>query len=165
MTEPAAHQSAWETSEAVFGIPFIVSIVLQFIIPISTSDGIFRWAFIPVGIVLFILGVSFVVLARREFARQGQRMDPGQPISCIVKSGIFSISRNPLYLGVAIALASFAFTLDILWVLVLLVPALIACHFVLIAPEERYLAAKFGDEYRDYAQSVRRWLGRRGRSH
>jgi protein-S-isoprenylcysteine O-methyltransferase Ste14 len=46
------------------------------------------------------------------------------------------------------------------WVLVLLIPALVACHYVLIAPEERYLAAKFGEEYRRYAASVHRWIGR-----
>ncbi len=161
MTEPAAHQSAWETSEVVFGIPLILGIGLHFVVPWSIPPGIVRLAMIPAGITLFILGAGFVVLARREFARQGQRMDPGHPTGRIVKAGVFSISRNPLYLGVAIALAGFALALDIPWVLFSLAPALIACHYVLIAPEERYLAEKFGDEYRDYRRSVRRWLGRR----
>jgi protein-S-isoprenylcysteine O-methyltransferase Ste14 len=38
---------------------------------------------------------------------------------------------------------------------------LILCHVVLIAPEERYLKNKFGEEYLAYAASVRRWLGRK----
>ena len=46
------------------------------------------------------------------------------------------------------------------WSLVLLLPAFVACHYVLVAPEERYLAAKFGIEYAQYAASVHRWLGR-----
>ena len=46
------------------------------------------------------------------------------------------------------------------WILILLLPALVLCHYVLIVPEERYLAAKFGAEYQAYAATVHRWLGR-----
>jgi protein-S-isoprenylcysteine O-methyltransferase Ste14 len=41
-----------------------------------------------------------------------------------------------------------------------LVPAIVACHYILIRPEERYLAARFDVAYSQYAASVRRWLGR-----
>jgi protein-S-isoprenylcysteine O-methyltransferase Ste14 len=44
--------------------------------------------------------------------------------------------------------------------LVLLLPALVGCHYILVVPEERYLARTFGAEYRTYVTSVRRWLGR-----
>ncbi|MCB9137728.1 MAG: hypothetical protein H6642_05205 [Caldilineaceae bacterium] len=47
------------------------------------------------------------------------------------------------------------------WLLILLVPALIVCRVVLIRPEERYLAAKFGQTYQAYAATTPRWIGRR----
>jgi protein-S-isoprenylcysteine O-methyltransferase Ste14 len=53
-----------------------------------------------------------------------------------------------------------ALTINLPWILVLLLPALVACHIILIAPEEIYLAAKFGQEYRSYAATVHRWIGR-----
>ena len=73
---------------------------------------------------------------------------------------MFSVSRNPLYLGAVCFLVGVALALNLPWVLVFLLPSLVTCHYVLIAPEERYLVAKFGEEYRTYAATVHRWIGR-----
>jgi protein-S-isoprenylcysteine O-methyltransferase Ste14 len=161
MNMDTAHRSRWEISEVVFGIPFLVSIALQWLVPLSLPQGILRQILIPVGIVLIICGISLIVLARREFAQQRQSMEPGHAISKIVQTSVFSISRNPLYLGIALTLAGGALALNALWILVLLIPALMLCYWVLIAPEERYLKRKFGEEYLAYAAAVRRWLGRK----
>ncbi len=66
-----------------------------------------------------------------------------------------------MYLGIVIFLAGVALAVNWPWVLVMLVPSIIACHYILIAPEERYLAAKFGGEYAAYVHSVERWWGRK----
>jgi protein-S-isoprenylcysteine O-methyltransferase Ste14 len=157
----SAHKSNWEIAEVVFGVPFLISIALHFVIPFSLPPGILRQALIPVGIVLIIIGLGFVVLARREFAYYRQPTDPGQPTSKIIKTGVFSISRNPLYLGGIIVFLGVALTLNMLWALIMLVLAIILCIYVLIIPEEKYLVAKFGPEYKDYIATVHRWLGRK----
>jgi protein-S-isoprenylcysteine O-methyltransferase Ste14 len=157
----AAHRSRWAISEAVFGIPFLISLVLHWFIPLSLPEGTLRLALIPVGVVLIVVGLAFIVLARREFAQHRQSMEPRHPISQIVRTGVFSISRNPLYLGIVCALLGIALMLNNLWIPVLLIPAVVLCHVVLITPEERYLTNKFGQEYLAYAAAVRRWLGRR----
>lgn len=161
MNTNSAHNSRWEISEVIFGIPFLISLVLQWAIPLSLPQGILRQALIPVGVALFIIGVGFVVLARREFAHYGQSTEPGHPTSKIVMTGVFSISRNPLYLGIVSTLSGIALALNFLWILVLLIAAILLCQYILIAPEERYLQNKFGKEYLEYAASVRRWLGRK----
>jgi protein-S-isoprenylcysteine O-methyltransferase Ste14 len=161
MNTDSAHKSRWEISEVVFGIPFLFSLALQWAIPLSIPPGILRQALIPVGAVLFFVGIGFVVLARREFARYGQSTEPGHPTSKIVMTGVFSISRNPLYLGIVSTLSGIALALNFLWILALLIPAILLCQYILIAPEERYLKNKFGKEYLVYASSVRRWLGRK----
>ena len=160
MNIDAAHRSRWAISEVVFGIPFLISIVLQWVVPVSLPLGLFSPAFILGGAALIIVGVAFVVLARRELARRGQPTAPGHPTSEVVTTGVFSVSRNPLYLGVVCFLAGVALAVNLPWVLVLLLPSLVACYYVLIAPEERYLVAKFGEEYRVYAATVHRWIGR-----
>ena len=56
-----------------------------------------------------------------------------------------------LYLGSALAL-------DSMVALALLPPVLALVQVGVIAREERYLEGKFGDEYRRYRASVRRWV-------
>ena len=161
MTGPAAHESQWEISEVVFGIPLLISIVLHFIVPLPFVHGTLRLVFIPLGIILVAVGIGFIVLARRELAHFGQPTDPGRPTSRVVTSGVFSISRNPLYLGIVIMVVGIALAFNVLWVIILLLPAILLCHYVLIFPEERYLSARFGEEYKAFTLSVYRWLGRK----
>jgi protein-S-isoprenylcysteine O-methyltransferase Ste14 len=156
----SAHKSSWEIAEVVFGIPFMASIVLHFIVPLSLPPGIFRQALVVVGIVLIMIGFGLVVITRRELARYGQPTDPGHPTSQVVKTSAFAITRNPLYLASIIILLGISLAFNILWALVPLVVSTIICHYVLIVPEENYLMAKFGEEYRDYMATVHRWLGR-----
>jgi protein-S-isoprenylcysteine O-methyltransferase Ste14 len=160
MSTDVAHTSWWQTFEVVFGIPFFAAIALQLAVPLSLPRPFFMPAIIPGGAALIIVGAALVVLARREFAKHSQPTDPGLPTSKVVTTGVFSVSRNPLYLGGVCILVGIGLAVNLPWVLVLLLPALVACHYVLIAPEERYLAAKFGEEYLVYAASVHRWLGR-----
>jgi protein-S-isoprenylcysteine O-methyltransferase Ste14 len=164
MSTDVAHKRWWQTFEAVFGIPFLAAIALQFAVPLALPRGFLSPAVIAGGAALIMLGVVLVVLARREFARYHQPTDPGLPTSKIVTTGIFSVSRNPLYLGGVCIVVGIAFAVNLPWVLALLLPALVMCHYVLIAPEERYLADKFGEEYRAYAASVHRWIGRARRA-
>ncbi len=160
MSTDVAHKRGWQIFEVVFGIPFLAAIALQLALPLSLPRGVLTPALIPGGAALIIVGVVLVVLARREFAQHGQPTDPGHPTSQVVTTGVFAVSRNPLYLGGVCVLVGIALAVNLPWVFVLLLPALVACHYVLIAPEERYLAAKFGEDYARYAASVHRWLGR-----
>lgn len=160
MSTDVVHRRWWQIFEVVFGIPFLAAIALQLALPLSLPLGFLTPVLIPIGATLIIVGAVIVILARRQFTQHGQPTDPGRPTSQIVTTGVFSISRNPLYLGGICIVVGIALALNLAWVLVLLIPALVGCHYVLVVPEERYLTAKFGEEYRTYAASVHRWFGR-----
>jgi protein-S-isoprenylcysteine O-methyltransferase Ste14 len=160
MSTDTAHTSYWQISEVVFGVPLLAAIGLQWAFPLSLPPGPLRLATLIVGAALLVAGGALAISARREFAHHRQSMEPKRSISTIVNTGVFSISRNPLYLGLVVALAGAALVFNNLWILITLLPAIVVCHYVLIVPEERYLVAKFGDEYRAHTGSVRRWLGR-----
>ena len=161
MSNEVAHKSWWQIFEVVFGIPFLVAIALQFAVPISFPREFIPPARILAGTILIVVGIRLVVLARREFARYGQPTDPGRSTSKIISTGIFAISRNPLYLGGVLVLAGISLAFNAPWVFILLIPSMVACHYILIAPEERYLTAKFGEQYRMYGATVHRWIGRK----
>jgi protein-S-isoprenylcysteine O-methyltransferase Ste14 len=160
MSNDVAHKRWWQIFEVVFGIPFLAAIALQLAVPLSLPPTILTPAIVPAGATLIVVGVALIVLARRELARRGQPTDPGLPTSRLVTTGVFSVSRNPLYLGGVCVLLGVALAANLPWALALLLPSLVACHYLLIVPEERYLAARFGEEYRAYAASVWRWIGR-----
>ncbi len=161
MSDDVAHKSWWQIFEVVFGIPLLAAIALQLAVPVSMPRGFLTLVFIPAGVILIVAGLRLAGLARREFAQHRQPTDPGLPTSRIITTGVFSISRNPLYLGGVFILAGIALTFNLPWVLVLLIPSVVACHYILIVPEEDYLSARFGDEYRAYTETVRRWMGRK----
>lgn len=159
MSNDVAHKSWWQIFEVVFGIPFLVAIALQLVAPISLPRGFTRPALVLGGAILIVMGVSLVVFARREFARHSQPTDPGLPTNKIISTGVFSISRNPLYLGGVFILAGISLSFNLPWVLIFLMPSIAACHYILIVPEESYLAAKFGEQYWMYTATVHRWIG------
>ena len=161
MSNDVAHNSWWQIFEVVFGIPFLVAIALHLVVPIPFPQGFITPARILGGAILVVIGISLAILARREFERFGQPTDPGLPTSKVISTGVFSISRNPLYLGGVFILAGVSLLFNVPWVLIFLMPSLVGCHYILIVPEESYLAVKFSEQYQRYAARVHRWIGRK----
>ena len=123
-------------------------------LPLGLARAV-RWASGALSI-----AISAVVVATgiREFRRAGTNVPPHLPATALVTSGPFRWSRNPLYLAMHLLLAGLAVLLDTGWLLVMLVPFCLAIRHGVVAREERYLEGKFGDEYRRYKATVRRWL-------
>lgn len=83
---------------------------------------------------------------------------PGQETRVVLDRGPFGVSRNPLYVGLVTLYLAIALMWPSLWALVLTPLVVFGLWWGAITPEERYLQAKFGDEYAAYCKRVRRWL-------
>ena len=130
--------------------------LLDWLWPATASVAIppLQWlALAPAGIGVFIALTAF-----REFRRAKTNVLPHKPTSAIIIGGPFSFTRNPLYVALALFHAALAMAMVNAWAMLLLAPALLVIHHGVIAREERYLEAKFGEEYRTYKVRVRRWL-------
>ncbi len=105
-----------------------------------------------VGLGLVIMGTSFV-----EFRRHRTSVIPHQAPSALITTGIYRVSRNPIYLADVIILAGLCLRWGA-WPSLLLVPvfmAVITARF--IKPEEARLRAAFGPEFEAWAARTRRW--------
>ncbi len=116
----------------------------------------------PVQIVLVLTlvagGLAVVLAAMRRFARAGTRVEPWAPSSAIVSDGIYRVSRNPMYVGMALVMLGLGLIIGSPMSLAMVAVALLIVDRFVIRREEAYLEAKFGADYRDYRQRVRRWL-------
>ena len=129
-------------------------LVLRWLWPLPILSG---GAFWP-AIALVVLGVCILVWGRRTLVAGGTNVDPSLPSTAVVTSGPYRISRNPLYVGLAIVYLGLTLAFDVWWGIVLLVLVLLVMHLGVIQREERYLERKFGDAYRQYRSAVRRYL-------
>ena len=94
----------------------------------------------------------------RSFRRAGTPVDPGKATTAIVTTGPYRLTRNPAYVGMALAYVGIALLSSAVWPLVVLPFVLAIVDRGVIRREERYLEAKFGEEYLAYKAQVRRWL-------
>ncbi len=113
---------------------------------------------ITVGLILALAGSGLIVAAAIQFRRAKTNLEPWKPTTRIVTTGVYSFSRNPIYFGMAIGYLGLSLLSDRLLTLAGLPIALLIIHYGVIAREERYLEAKFGEPYRAYRRRVRRWL-------
>ena len=111
-----------------------------------------------VAIVLIGLGLGVVLSAIRRFSAAGTRVEPWAPSTQFVASGVYGVTRNPMYLGMAVMSVGLALAIESIGALFLIVPAVLAVDRFVIRKEEAYLSSKFGAEYDSYRQRVRRWL-------
>jgi protein-S-isoprenylcysteine O-methyltransferase Ste14 len=116
---------------------------------------------IAIGAGVVAISILLVLAAVRELRRAKTSLDVRQAISAIVTTGVFRVTRNPIYLSMILLYAGIAFLLNSPWMLLLAIPTGSALCLVAIKPEERYLEAKFGEPYRAYRSAVPRWLGAR----
>jgi protein-S-isoprenylcysteine O-methyltransferase Ste14 len=111
-----------------------------------------------IGIPLVVIGLGLTLYAARQFNRVRTNIKTFNKPDVLVTDGAFAWSRNPMYLGFSIALAGFAVKLNV-WPAVAIAAAFILItHFWYIRFEERMAEQTFGEAYKDYRRTTRRWL-------
>jgi len=123
-------------------------------IPLQFSMSWLRY----LGFAIAIIGFLLPFFAIREFMKAKTTVNPHGSVSNIISSGIFRLSRNPIYVGFVLMSIGFPLYSGTYWGIILS-PVLILCfNYLIIQHEEVYLEKKFGEQYTSYKSKVRRWL-------
>jgi protein-S-isoprenylcysteine O-methyltransferase Ste14 len=144
--------------------PVVVALVTAALMGIVARAGPgFRWSLPARGLLatgLALVGLLVGAMGVAAFRRARTTVNPMTPgaSSSLVRSGIYRLTRNPMYLGIALTLLGWGVFLSNALALCLPAGFVLYMNRFQIGPEERALAARFGDEFAAYSSRVRRWL-------
>lgn len=139
----------------------IISILLMWgLAKMTASSSFFFSGQKAIAVILILIGIAFGLIGIFSFKKSSTTTNPSQPetTSQLVTSGIFKLSRNPMYLGIVWVLLGWLVFLGNLFSL--LIPILFVLYLTQfqIKPEEKILCKKFGKAYETYKKSTRRWI-------
>ena len=132
----------------IFAIALIAALLVSK--PMLADDGLLREFMSLLGYALVIIGAFGRVYCSAFIG--GRKNDE------VVRVGVFSVVRNPLYVFSFIAVMGIGLQSGMLLVLALLVAAFILYYPLVVAKEEAFLQHKFGEPYSKYMSEVPRWL-------
>ena len=110
-----------------------------------------------VGLVLLILSFIWTLIAQIQMSTSWRIGINYEEKTELIEKGLFSISRNPVFLGVVVFFIGIFFilpnTLSFALILVMLITVQVQVRL-----EEEYLEKIHGDKYKEYMTRIRRWL-------
>ena len=138
-----------------FLLALIAMALLHLLWPVRRYAG---FPFNMVGLVALVFGVFLNVVADRQFKRHRTTVKPFEQSAALVTGFPFSITRNPMYLGVTLMLLGIALLFGTVSPLLPVVTFAVLMDMRFIRTEEQMLAESFGSEWEQYRARVRRWL-------
>ncbi|MEO7622488.1 MAG: isoprenylcysteine carboxylmethyltransferase family protein [Gallionella sp.] len=115
---------------------------------------------VSAAIMFALAGSGFSLAGVISFRRAKTTVNPMKPetATSLVSTGIYRVTRNPMYVGLLLVLIAWAAYLTSAWALLGPLGFVLYISRFQIAPEERVLSTLFGAEYTAYQSKVRRWL-------
>lgn len=102
------------------------------------------------GLFVYLFGIVFTIVAIWNFATS--------PKNKVITKGLYSVSRNPMYVGVLLTQIGLGIACSS-WLYLLLTVVLMILLNTNSSTEERYCLYMYGDDYRKYMNITPRWIG------
>lgn len=150
----SVHTYFWQTSDFLAAIAVTIGFALE--TRYETTIGI-PYTFL-IGVTTCGVGLLIIFLTKKQFRKHKQKSSLGNAPDTLITDGIFSYSRNPIYLGMVVIVCSFGILFDSWWLIGSGLLAALFMHTILILPEEAFLQKMFPIEFGVYKKKVRRWI-------
>ena len=138
-------------------LTFIAAILIQS--KIKIDDAFFHEKGTKItGVIFLIIAIFFLVKSLGQFFQSKNSLITIKPATSLQTTGIYNVTRNPMYVGLAIVYLGISCFIGNWWNIILFFLLLLIIQEYIIKHEEKYLERRFGQEYLDYKLKVRRWL-------
>jgi protein-S-isoprenylcysteine O-methyltransferase Ste14 len=151
------HPGVYIPPPLVYALIFLAAMLIQKIIPFDNhflDTGISM----AIGFILILISMIFALPSLVKFMRTKNTLMTIKPAHSLQTRGIYSVSRNPMYVGLTLLYTGLSLVMGNWWNLILLPLLLVIVQEYIIKREEKYLTRRFGQEYLNYKLKVRRWL-------
>ena len=113
-----------------------------------------------IGVFILLAGLVTAFLGYLLFKKYKTTVNPINPeeTTSLVTTGIFSITRNPMYLGLFFVICSTVLFFGSWFGIIILIFFVWYINKFQIIPEEETMKKKFGNKYNEYKKNVRRWI-------
>lgn len=139
----------------VFIIAILLGYFLENIFSLVTLNS-YLWVLL--GSTGIVLSIGVLCYALYSYLKAKTHIEPWQPASHLITTGLYKFSRNPIYLTFFVLTISIGLVLSKFWIVLLAIPAAWVIQTYVIKREEAYLENVFADKYIKYQRSVNRWL-------
>ncbi|MDY6215759.1 isoprenylcysteine carboxylmethyltransferase family protein [Actinobacillus porcinus] len=140
--------------------PPVLFLLCIAIIKLLPTTELLNFTFLVLASVLFFVGLVIAVASLLTFWQAKTTVSPKkiEQASTLITTGVFRLSRNPMYLSLALWLLTWTIFCETLWGMLVVIGFIAYLTEFQIKPEEKFLVQKFGKQYLNYKQSVRRWI-------
>jgi len=142
----------------IFVAGFLVALLAHSGSPLPIAGSSRDELRLPIGLFAVAVGVGLFAWALWVFAAARTGILLQRPARCVVDSGPYAWSRNPMYVAFVTAYVGIALLANTVWPVVILPVVIFMLQRQVIQREERYLVRTFGDDYLAYCRRVRRWV-------
>lgn len=142
----------------VYILGYLIGVALEYIVPEHMAPLAAYNGIKVAGGIIFAVGAVIAGWSLYKFYKARTTTTPGEVSNEFVTDGFYRFTRNPMYVGLALAYIGEAGLLVQIWPLALLPLVLAYVNWIVIPLEETRLSADFGTAYSNYRAKVRRWI-------
>ena len=110
------------------------------------------------GVVFVVLGILLNIAAKKAMKRAQTPVSPFAKTTLLITWGVYSWTRNPMYLGLVLLLVGVSVLMGNLLPMIITLLFALIMHNRFVTLEEKKLAEEFSDRWENYKNRTRRWL-------
>ena len=142
----------------LFLLTFFIGMLLSYIFPWNITHYLNDSIVYFLGLIILSISFLFNIFAYREFKKALTPYEPFVRPKVLIINGIFTVSRNPVYLALIFSEFGLAFVFDSIWIHVTAFILWLVLDILIVRDEEKMLYRTFKNEYIDYRKTTRRWI-------